>query len=322
MLASVNEWVAALSDGCSMNRVAMKSPYLRSVFYPSDFIADEQPAFEHALKVALAARGRLDLFHVVRPGEEYDKSLFPSVRSTLERWGSIPFGASAESVEATGLEVRRVHSRSTGVVATIEEHVSAAVPDLLVLASHQRTGADRWLHRALSEPLARECHVPTLLVPRHGRRFVDEETGHAKVRIVLVPVDHEPNAQPAVSRAEALLRTLGVVDAHFILLHIGPAWRVPRVQVSSESGWTHEVETWEGDVVENIVASAKANDAELVVMAKSGQRSPLDALRGSTTERVAREVPCPLLVVPVEREAVAAKARSEESEWPAVPALA
>ena len=314
--------MASLSDECSMKGIAMKSPYLRSVFYPSDFIADEQPAFEHALKVALAARGRLDLLHVVRPGEEYDASLFPSVRSTLERWGAIPFGATAEAVEAAGLEVRRVHSRSAGVVATIEEHVSATGPDLLVLASHQRTGADRWLHRALSEPLARECGVPTLLVPRHGRRFVDEETGAAQVRTVLVPVDQEPGAQPAVSRAEALLRTLGVVDAHFILLHIGPAWRVPRVHVSSESGWTHEVETWEGDVVDHILASAKANDADVVVMAKSGQRSPLDALRGSTTERVAREAPCPLLVVPVERETVAIQARPEESEWPAVPAFA
>jgi nucleotide-binding universal stress UspA family protein len=305
-----------------MNRVSMKSPYLRSVFYPSDFIADEQPAFEHALKVALAARGRLDLFHVVRPEEDYDVSLFPSVRSTLERWGAIPFGSTAEAVEDTGLEVRRVHARSQGVLATLEEHVAAAAPDLLVLASHQRTGTDRWLHRALAEPLARECHVPTLWVPRHGRRFVSEETGDAVVRTVLVPVDHEPGAQPAVSRAEALLRTLGIVDAHFILLHVGPAWRMPRVQVSSGSGFTHEVETWEGDVVDHIVASAEANDADLVVMAKAGQRSPLDALRGSTTERVARECPCPLLIVPVEAEETVAIAERSESEWPVIPALA
>ena len=318
----VNEWVAEESNGCRIRDQAMKSPFFRSVFYPSDFIADEQGAFEHALRVAMAARGRLDLFHVVRPGEEYDVSLFPSVRSTLERWGRIPFGAGPEAVEHLGLEVRRVHSRGAGVVASIEEHVASAAPDLLVLAMHQRTGADRWLHRALSEPLARECRVPTLMVPRQGRRFVDEETGHVRLRTVLVPVDREPDALPALSRAEALLRTLGVVDAHFILLHVGPSWRVPAVKVSSESGWTHEVETWEGDVVDHIVASAKANDADLVVMAKSGTRSPLDALRGSTTERVAREVPCPLLVVPSERTRAAEEEAHAQAGWSTMPALA
>jgi hypothetical protein len=114
-----------------MHGVAM-IPYLRSVFYPSDFVADEQPAFEHALKVALAARGRLDLFHVVRPEEDYDVSLFPSVRSTLERWGAIPLDPRRRPSRDTGLEVRRVHARSQGVSATIEEHVAAAAPDLLL----------------------------------------------------------------------------------------------------------------------------------------------------------------------------------------------
>ena len=301
---------------------AMKSPFIRSVFYPSDFIGDEQGAFEHALRMAMAARGRLDLFHVVRPGEEYDVTVFPSVRSTLERWGRIPFGARPEAMEKLGMEVRRVHARGGGVVASIEEHVASAAPDLLVLAIHQRTGADRWLHRALSEPLARECRLPVLMVPRHGRGFVDEETGDVRLRTVLVAVDREPDAMPAVSRAEAVLRTLGVVDAHFILLHVGPSWRMPAVKVSSESGWTHEVETWEGDVVDNIVASAKANDAGMVVMAKAGTRSPLDALRGSTTERVAREAPCPLLVVPSCRRRSGDAARVAEAGWPLMPAMA
>ena len=208
------------------------------------------------------------------------------------------------------------------MVASIEEHVASAAPDLLVLAMHQRTGTDRWLHRALSEPLARECHVPVLMVPRQGRRFVDEETGDVRLRTVLVPVDREPDAFPAVSRAEALLRTMEVVDAHFILLHVGPSWRTPAVRVSSESGWTHEVETWEGNVVDNIVASAKANDADLVVMAKSGQRSPLDALRGSTTERVSRALTCPLLVVPSARSRAFEAVEHATATWPAMPAVA
>jgi nucleotide-binding universal stress UspA family protein len=59
------------------------------------------------------------------------------------------------------------------------------------------------------------------------------------------------------------------------------------------------VETWEGDPVDHILASAETNEADLIVMAKRGQRTVLDALRGSTTERVVRGARCPVLVVPV-----------------------
>lgn len=277
----------------------MSASTLRKIFYPSDFRGGDEAAFEHALKIALATGGLLDLLHVDGPEDEFDWSLFPSARVVLERWGALPPGSMPEDVASTGVQVRKEHRRAEGITAAIQGHIAAEKPDLVVLATHQRTGVGRWLHRALAEPVARNAHAPTLFVPRRVQGFVRSESGRVQLQTVLIPVDQRPHPQAAVDTAAQLLRTLGCRDTHFILLHVGPTETVPRVEVPVEAGWTSEVETWEGPVVDHILASAEANEADLIVMAKRGQVGVLDALRGSTTERVVRETHCPVMVVPV-----------------------
>ncbi|TMA83757.1 MAG: universal stress protein [Deltaproteobacteria bacterium] len=41
-----------------------------------------------------------------------------------------------------------------------------------------------------------------------------------------------------------------------------------------------------------------AKQADLIVMATEGRHGVVDALRGSVTERVVRDAPCPVLAVP------------------------
>jgi len=277
----------------------MSASTLRKIFYPSDFRGGDEAAFEHALKIALATGGLLDLLHVDGPEDEFDWSLFPSARVVLERWGALPPGSMPEDVGSTGVQIRKVHRRAEGITAAIQGHIAAEKPNLVVLATHQRTGVGRWLHRALAEPVARNAHAPTLFVPRRVNGFVRSESGRVQLQTVLIPVDQRPHPQAAVDTAAQLLRTLGCRNTHFILLHVGPTETVPQVKVPVEAGWTSEVETWEGPVVDHILASAEANEVDLIVMAKRGQVGVLDALRGSTTERVVRETHCPVMVVPV-----------------------
>lgn len=277
----------------------MSPRLLKKVFYPSDFLGGDETAFEHALKIALAAHGELALLHVDSKDVDFDWSLFPSVRLPLERWGVIPPGSHHADVGGAGLTITKVHRRAPGVAAAIQEYVANHEPDLVVLATHQRSGVGRWLHQAMAEPIARTAHAPTLFVPRRIQGFIHPESGEVRLATILVPIDRQPNPQPAMDAAAALVRTLGITEVHFILLHVGPEENVPVVTVPTDPGWTSEVETWEGDPVDHILASAEANDADLIVMAKGGQQNILDALRGSTTERVVRGVKCPLLVVPV-----------------------
>jgi nucleotide-binding universal stress UspA family protein len=82
------------------------------------------------------------------------------------------------------------------------------------------------------------------------------------------------------------------------MLYVGSEQDMPRVNIPWESGWSFEARATPGSVVETILTMAESNDADMIVMAKRGHRNFLDALRGTTTERVVRGTKCPLLVVP------------------------
>jgi len=59
------------------------------------------------------------------------------------------------------------------------------------------------------------------------------------------------------------------------------------------------VRTLDGPVIE--VLLAEAQNASLVAMPMHGSHGLVDAFRGSTTERMVREVTCPVLALPVAR---------------------
>lgn len=279
---------------------SMNSQTLHSVFHPTDFSQGDQQAFHHALKIALCSHAELSLLHVGAAGEESDWSSFPGVRSTLTAWGVLPPGAGRLDVLKAGLRARKIQRTSQDPAAAIQEYVADAEPDLVVLSTHQRTGLSRWMSRAVAEPIARATPALTLFVPRRVLGFVGADTGRIHLQRVLVAVDRSPDPQRAIDAAAILARALSANDTHFVIFHAGPEEDMPLVKPPVEAAWTHERSAWNGPVVEHILDTAEANNVDLIVMAKRGDRGFLDALRGSTTERVVRGARCPVLVAPVQ----------------------
>jgi nucleotide-binding universal stress UspA family protein len=72
--------------------------------------------------------------------------------------------------------------------------------------------------------------------------------------------------------------------------------RFPAVRSTEGEAWVWKELRREGDVVAVILDAAA--EADLVVMATEGEHGIIDALRGSVTERVVRDAPCPVLAVP------------------------
>jgi nucleotide-binding universal stress UspA family protein len=169
-------------------------------------------------------------------------------------------------------------------------------PDLLVLATHQREGLSRWLHKAVAEPLARRSRAMTLFVPQHSRGFVSPVDGAVTLRRILVPVDHSPSGQAAVEEAYFLAAGFDRRGVVFKLLHVGAG--MPTLYLPHRPGWRWEERVVPGDPVERILKEESEWAPDLVVMASQGHRDFLDALRGSTTERVLRGAHCPVLAVP------------------------
>lgn len=167
---------------------------------------------------------------------------------------------------------------------------------MIVLATHQREGLARWFHHSVAEPVARGSGTMTLFFPRQGKGFISPATGSVRLKRILIPFDRLPGPQLAIRKAAALARGLGCNDASFTLLHVGRAKDAPEVQMMG--GWAWEKIVRSGDVVEEIHKAEIDCDADLIVLATEGHQGFLDALRGSTTERVVREATCPVLAVP------------------------
>lgn len=91
---------------------------------------------------------------------------------------------------------------------------------------------------------------------------------------------------------------LGCADTTVTLLHIGAEGSVPGAELpkSRRSDWRRM--TRGGEPVEEILWAADEVSAGLIIMVTAGRHGFLDALRDSTTERVLRRSPCPILTVP------------------------
>lgn len=258
------------------------------IVHTTDFTGPSQTAFIHALKLALAAGAELDLIHVSPKSGEPDWSEFPGVRQTLHRWG----------VHENGLRIGKIVAVDTDPARAALEHVSGRPTELVVLATHQRRGMDRWLHKATAEPIARESGTITLFLPRKGAGFVSPDTGGVSLQRVLVPVDHSPAPQAAAEAVEALVTGLGGPGGTVRMLHIGEEHEMPQVRVPDRGPWRWEASARPGNPVDEIVAAATEWAADLIVMTTQGHTGVLDALRGSTTERILRRAACPVLAVP------------------------
>lgn len=276
----------------------MNPTQILRIFHPADFTKGDENAYAHALRIALDAKAFFSLVHVGGLNSDDHWDDFPGIRETLSRWGVISAAAHRAEVSKTGLKVEKVQRRGRDPVESILAYLEEHEPDLVVLSTHQRTGLSRWIHGAMAEKISHASKAMTLFVPRRVSGFVSSETGRVRLQTVLVPIDHTPRPQAAVDAAVLLASTLGSKDVRFLLLFVGPEEDAPEVRLPKQEGWVFENQTWGGaTVVDHILATAEANDVDLIVMSTQGNHGFLDALRGSTTERVVRGAQCPVLAV-------------------------
>jgi len=266
---------------------------LRRIFHPTNLEAESEGAFLHALRLAVAGPATLTVLHV---GAKADLSIgaLPHVRSTLCKWGIIEQESGSDELRAKGIGVRKVLDTGEPLRACLE-YLKDHRPDLVVLHTHQREGRTAWLHGRVAEPMAREARLPTLIVPGRARGFVDAATGALKLRHVLVPIAAIPSAADAIALVAWMANVLMVDDIRFTLLHVGSEGHAPQVDPPIRPGWEWSLTLREGDVAQEIVRAEKSLRPDMVVMTTKGHDGFLDALRGSHTERVLRQIDCPML---------------------------
>lgn len=267
------------------------------IFHPTDFSPASDVAFAHALKLTLLVGGDLTIFHFAqRETADEEAEGFPQVRRTLTAWGLLPPGAAPEDVTRLGVAVRKVEVVGDDPGAAMVDYLEDRPIDLLVLATHQRSGLARWLYKPVAEPLARQIQTMALFVPPGVEGFVSFDTGRVRLKRVLVAVDQSP--RPALDTAAAFARQIGGDEIAMRLLHVGNAATQPHLHTPHDGALAWETRLAQGDVVDQVIESADELGADVLMLTTQGRTGFFDALRGSTSERIIRSARCPILTIP------------------------
>jgi Universal stress protein family len=131
-------------------------------------------------------------------------------------------------------------------------------------------------------------------VPRGCRGIVSPD-GAISLSRILLPVDHQPDAQEAAIRALRAAHAFGNAPVEIVVLNVNGT-RFPNFDRPKGDAWVWKELHRNGDIVSTILDAAA--QADLIVMATEGRHGIVDAMRGSVTERVVRSAPCPVLAVP------------------------
>ena len=272
---------------------------IQSIFHPSDFSEGSEVAFAHALKITMAAGAHLDILHVSE-GRQAAWTEFPGVRAMLERWGVLPPNSPRNAVMSIGIDVRKVVTRGSDPVKAAERFLKQNPTDLVVLAAHTQQGRTGWIRGSKSQPIAQAAAAAALFLPYGSDGFISRADGSASLRNVLLPVVSSPSPELSCEAAARLAWALQSPEVTFTLLHVGGPGDMPAIHIDEHPGWTWNKVNRTGDVVDTILAVARETTADLIVMTTAGRNGFLDALRGSTTERVLRSGNLPLLASPAD----------------------
>lgn len=270
----------------------------RRIFHPSDFSDASYVAFVHALKLAVTAQAHLTILHTGSNATAATWAEFPRVRRTLERWNLLPAGSTKDDIATLGLDVEKVVLSYSDPARSIVRYLHRHPHDLIVLATHQHEGLKRWLREPVAGPIARDSAEVTLFVPQNGTGFIAAADGNIHLKNILIPVTRSPAPGLAINGALALAETLACRQAIATLLHVGKEESYPQCPVTDTLALEWKRVCRRGHPEDEILKAAEEGQADLIVMSTQGHHGFLDAIRGSTTERVVRNARCPVLVLP------------------------
>jgi len=313
-------------DSSSIERAAMVTRILCAV----DLSELSIRALAYAGEIARWYRSELTALHVVpafEPAEVPPGRLFDPLVSVYPMTGDEIGDELRRAAQSAGVSDRVcVAARSGDPSRVIVEQAAAARADLLVLATHGRSGWNRLVLGSVAETVLRTAPCPVFTVPPHAPKM---PSGVA-VGTVLCAVDFSPASLHAAAfaadvarRAAATLTLLEVVEwlaeeepraiAHFSVpearasLMIDELARLDRlVAEQPPAGRGAATRVAAGRAYRQILHAASEIGADLIVMGAQGRGgTPLVSL-GSTTHQVVRGATCPVLTVPVPAAAAVA----------------
>ena len=203
------------------------------------------------------------------------------------------------------------------IVPTLEKEIADTDPDLIVMATHGRSGLSRAWIGSVADTLIRNVHKPILLV---RAREVQEAAFELSTERVLVPLDGSPLAESVVKHALAIaeknrtrITLLRVVAPAFVATEFNAliqSENLLRERVEAAHEYLNRVATQlglEGYLIETdvVVSGAPAsaildyaatNGTDVICMATHGRSGVKRLLLGSVADKVLRGSNQPVLL--------------------------
>ncbi len=201
--------------------------------------------------------------------------------------------------------------------------------DLIIMATHGRSGITRWWMGSVAEKVISEATAPVLLVRSKRSRVSDASDKRVTIHKILAPLDGSdigevalPYAEAIAVRSQATLNLLQIVSppgtAEANLLG-GPDWR-KFVKAMHDAGEnylksvserlttrnvkvTYEVLT--GEPADKIVEYATANGVSLIAMSTHGRTGVARWVLGSVADKVLHGARIPILLARSPRMVIA-----------------
>jgi nucleotide-binding universal stress UspA family protein len=287
---------------------------------------DSSRASEQVLPYARSLTGKLHLpveLLTVVDTVGLAASLPPENKSGVESLVAHTWRSSASFLERIsntfpGVSVTYAVERGRPGEVVIEK-AAADAGTLIAMATHGRSGIDRWLLGSVAEKVLRGTKNPLLLVRavRSG-----QTAGEAMLKSIIAPLDGSPLAEKALPHATVLAKNMNldlVLFRAYTLTQIistyddyVPNWNKleaifkkeatdyldQKAQQLKQNGLTHVSSlASEGEAAEQITELAKRMANSLVVMCSHGRSGVGRWVLGSVAERVARHSAAPVLLI-------------------------
>ncbi len=292
------------------------------ILLPTDFSPYAQNAAKYALAIARKYRCIVDILYVDENFSRSDASLKKQdlsdqadthVLTQLEDKLNELVG----DFKSYGLEVRSTILQGKAWTRIIEQAEKKRC-GLTVIASHGRTGLDRFVFGSVAERVVRHSSVPVLTVKYPEKECLDS-TLELAIRHVLVPTDFSRQAENALAYAVSLCREFSaklslvhVVELPMVMPEFMPdassalgadmteyARQLLERAKDSVVGVPIETHLRTGVAYREICALVEESDVDLIVIPKHSGGSLIHVLFGSVAEKVVRRAPCPVITLPV-----------------------
>lgn len=302
----------------------------KTIVVPTDFSDQSQVGLNYAIALARQFGSTIHCVHVIDqryleggggdaiyvPAGNAQETLRGIREHALKRLAHQTKKAEAFQLKA---EAHVREGRPVDEIQTIAKELKA---DLIVVATHGRSGLDHMLLGSTTEKLLRKAAVPVLTVrpTTHGGLHADVET--LDIKKILVPLDFSDFSHKALPTAIEFAKTFGstlvlvhVVDSWLDYPEWGPAVEMnnsPHLIKAADEQLTRVVAELQGHTAEHHVLSGvphralddfvKAQNIDLTIMTTHGRSGIAHFLLGSVTEKVVRTSPSPVLVLHPEGE--------------------